>query len=152
MQEFIRLSGVQIDEWGKPTAPPLQILEGMGIEKYDVQIQDQSISDFNKQQTFNAVMAMRDGGIIFEDSFIIQNAPIKNVDEALASNQKARNDLIMFLKQQIMVMQEQMGNMVPKEEGQPNRKKSQPANARQGKSASQNGKRSMVGGQLGMPG
>lgn len=128
---------------GQVVEPPLQLPINPDVTQYDVVIQDQALSDFNKQQTFNAVMAMRGGGIPLDDTFVIKSAPIKNVDEALISNQKARNDLLMQAMQQIQILQEQVGQLgkqVPKTTNQQ-------ANAQTGRNAGQAGKRSMTGGQ-----
>jgi len=155
-QLFMKLTGIQYDEMGNPIAPPINFQDGLNVDLYDVQIQEQSISDFNKQQTFNAIVTLQQMTPtgMFDDNFLIENAPIKNVDEAIASNQKHRQNVIAMLMQQVQMLQgqlEQTQKLVPKEEkGQPNRAKVQPANAQSGRSASQAGQRSMIGGQLGV--
>lgn len=158
-QEFMKLVAPQFDQLtGQMTAPPVQLPLSLDVAQYDVVIQDQSVSDFQKQQSFNAIIAMQGMNPqgMFDEQFIIKNAPIKNTDDALASNEKHRNDIMFMMQQQMMMMQQQIAELeksVPKDnspKGKPNRSPSQPANAMKGANASQAGQRSMVGGQLGM--
>jgi hypothetical protein len=114
---------------------------------YDVIIEDVSISDFNKQQTFNASMALQ--GLhpygMFTDDWLIKSAPIKNVDSALISNEKVRTDVIQQQQQMIQMLQGQLEitqKLIPK---QPNQAK----NAVTGKTQSQAGQNSMLGGARG---
>lgn len=130
-QEFLKIMVGPTDPMtGMPTLPPLQFPISLDVLDYDVVIEDQSISDFNKQQSFNATEALVGGGVLFDDEFRIKNAPIKDVDGAITSNAKAKQDLFMM-----MVKQASM---------------SQAGNAVTGQNAPQAGKRSMVGGQNGL--
>lgn len=134
---------------GEVLAPPLGYPLDISAVDYDVTIEDQAISDFNKQQAFNATEALVAGGVPLDDEYRIRNAPIKNTDEALASNQKARQDIMQAMALQIQMLQDEVGQLkkqAPKGEG------NQRGNAVTGKSAPQAGRRSMVGGQLGIPG
>jgi len=142
-QNFKKLAGPQINPvTGQMTALPLALPFTVDVAEYDVRIEEKSVSDFNKQQTFNATEALVAGGVPLDDTFRIRNAPIKDTDAALASNEKARNDIMQQMMLQIQMLQAQVGNLEkqvprqnPKSQGQ------------KGKSASQAGKRSMVGGQ-----
>lgn len=156
---FQKLVAPKIDPMtGQIIAPPVQLPLQPDVAQYDVIIQDQSVSDFQKQQSFNAIMAMQgmSPNGMFDNEFIIKNAPIKNTDDALASSEKHRNDMMFQMQQMMMQMQNQISELeksVPKDnspKGKPNRNPSQPSNAMQGRNASQAGQRSMVGGQLGM--
>lgn len=133
-----------------PTPVPLPL--SLDIEHYDVIVEDKSLSDFNKQQTFNAIEAMVQGGVFFTDDFRIRNAPIKDIDGAIASNRQARMDVIRQLMIQVQILQSQIQDMqklIPREnKGGPTQQ------GGKGKAASQAGQRSMVGGanMLGMKG
>jgi len=133
---------------GVPVPPPVPLPLSLDVEKYDVEVEDKSINDFNKQQTFNAVEAMVQGGVFFTDGYRIKNAPIKDVDGAIESNQQARMDIIrqlMGMVQQLQGQLQQTEKLVPKE----NRPAQQ---GQRGKAAPQAGKNSMVGGGLGVMG
>ena len=133
---------------GQPMLPPMQVPLPLDVEQYDVVIEDKALSDFNRQQSFNAVESLAGSGIIFTDTFRIQNAPIRNTDEALASNEKARNDLMRMLMMENQALKEQLG-VAQKEAG---KGQNQRANATRGKNEPQSGRRSMLGGQNGLPG
>ena len=160
--EFIKILIGKTDPMtGQPLEQPLQFPLPLDTVCYDVIIQDKAVSDLNKQQSFNAVEGLFAAGVPFEDTFRIKNSPIKDVDEALASNEEARNDIIKQLMGQIQMLQQEnefLAKQSPQEEtmesvkpkGQPNRSKHQPNNARQGAMASQTGQRSMIGGALGV--
>lgn len=135
---------------GMPLEPPLQFPLSIDIEHYDVIIQDTALSDFNKQQNFNAALALQqlDPMGMFDDEYLIKTAPLKDVDSALASNSRHKTDIVQQLMGQIQMLQEQLQQtekLVPKD-GKPNRNPSQPANAMRGKNQPQNGQRSMIGG------
>ena len=112
--------------------------------QYDVTIEDQSTSDFQKQQNFNAVMAMHGSGVLFTDQGIINQAPVKNVDALLADNQQARNDLIKMLLQKVQMLETQLGffQKVAQKATQQNQTK----NAQRGKAQPQAGQNMMLGG------
>ena len=131
---------------GQPMPPKIQMPLNIDMADYDVKIEDSSVSDFNKQQSFNAIEALVQGGVAMDDEFRIRNAPLKDTDGALASNQKARQDIIRMMQAQIQMLQAQLGQ-AQKEAKQGNRNRFQPRNKQQGQNASQAGKRSMVGGQ-----
>lgn len=127
---------------GQPTLPPIEFPLDINLLHYDIVIEDSALSDFNKQQTFNAVMALKGAGTAFTDDFLIKNAPIKDIDSALESNEKARNDIIQNLLAQNQMLQEMLGQaqkMLPKTTNQS-------ANAQRGKAQPQAGQRSMLGG------
>ena len=147
-EKFLRLSGYTIspegklvpltaDQEGNPLPPPIQWPLDPTTSKYDVKIVNSSVSDFNKQQAFNATESLVGGGVVLTDEFRIKQAPIKNTEDALESNQKARQDLIRALLAKIQMLEEQS---------------TPSSNARSGKNASQTGKRSMLGGQNGVLG
>jgi hypothetical protein len=152
-QKFLQVFGPTIDpQTGKMIAPPIQPPTN-DTAMYDVVVEDQSISDLNKQQSFNATMALHGQGILFEDDFMIKNAPIKNVDEALASNAKAQQDMIRMLMQKVQMLEQQLSQavkMIPKNPGQGGSSKpsggNQAANAQRGKAQPQTGPQSMIGG------
>jgi len=143
---------------GIPLQPPLQLPLNVDVAHYDVEITDSALSDFNKQQSFNAVESLVSLNVPFTDSYRIQNAPIKDVDSAIASNEEARNDII---RQQQMIIEglqsqlEMTQKLIPTESkvamGQAGAKmkksSNQKKNAQTGASQSQAGMRSMVGGQ-----
>ena len=143
-QKLMELMGPEIDPVsGQPIAPPLPPVTNDSA-MYDVVIQDQSLSDLNKQQSFNAAMALHGQGILFEDDFMIKSAPFKDPDEALASNAKAQQDMIRMLMQKVQMLQTALGQvqkMVPKNNGG-----NQSANASRGKAQPQAGRQSMIGG------
>ena len=144
-QEFAKLSGPQIDPITQQmTAPPLQWPAQIDIAQYDVVVEDQSTSDFRKQQTFNAIMALRGDGVLFTDEAMIRNAPVKDVESLIADNEKARQDVLRMLMQQNAMLQAQVGQMekmIPKDPA----KQNQAANASKGKSAPQT-RQTMPGG------
>ena len=153
-QKFMEVFGPTIDpQTGQMTAPPMQP-PANDSASYDVVIQDQSISDLNKQQSFNAAMALHGQGVLFEDDFMIKTAPFKDPDEALASNAKAQQDMIRMLMQKLQMADQQIAQlqkMIPK--GTPgnappakNNGGNQAANAQRGKAQPQAGKQSMIGG------
>ena len=152
-QKFLQVFGPTIDpQTGKMIAPPIQPPTN-DTAMYDVVVEDQSISDLNKQQSFNATMALHGQGVLFEDDFMIKNAPIKNVDEALASNAKAQQDMIRMLMQKVQMLEQQLSQavkMIPKNPGQGGSSKpsggNQAANAQRGKAQPQTGPQSMIGG------
>ena len=141
-QRFMQLAMPQMDMMGQIIAPPIQFPLQLDTANYDVVIQDESISDFNKQQSFNAAIGLVNIGVVLDDEFLIKNAPIKNTDEALVSNQKKKADIMQQMMMQMQMMQEQIGQL---EKQAP---KQNPKNqGSKGKTASQAGKRSMIGGQ-----
>lgn len=148
-QKFMELViGPKDPMTGQPLQPPLQLPLQPSVAHYDVMIQDEALSDFNKQQSFNAAMALHQGGVLLKDETLIKSAPIKDVDEFLSSNLQARQDVIRQ-QQQIIQMLEDKLNMamkaIPKE-----KKNGQAANAVQGRNQPQAGQRSMLGGMMGM--
>ena len=146
-QRFMQLVSPQQDMMGNIIAPPLQMPLQLDVANYDVIMTDEALADFNKQQSFNASIGLVQVGVVFDDEFMIKNAPIKNTDEALASNQKKKQDIMQQMMQQMQMMQEQIGELqkqVPKE----NKPKGNPNNqGSKGKNQSQAGKREMLGGQ-----
>lgn len=129
---------------GQPLEPPLQFPIALDVADYDVIVEDQAVSDFNKQQSFNAVEALVSGGVPMDEEFRIKNAPIKNTDEAIAGYLKKRADIMNMLIAENQMLKEQMGEMqksMPKGEG------NQRSNAVRGKNEPQTGKKSMLGGQ-----
>ena len=143
---------------GQVVAPPVPLPLSLDVEHYDITIEDSSVSDFNKQQTFNGIEALVAGGVPLDDTFRIKNAPIKAVDEALASNEKAKTDIIRQLEQEIQMLEAQLQatqKMVPKESGTPptlirtgQHSTNQRTNAQIGANQNQSGQRSMIGGAL----
>lgn len=126
-QRFMELLVGKTDPFtGMPIELPLQFPPRIDVAQYDVIIEDKAVSDLNKQQAFNATLALHQSGIVFDDEFLIRQAPIKNTDEALVSNRKAKQDML----RQIIAMQVQ----------------GQQANAVRGKNQPQNGRQSMIGG------
>jgi len=128
---------------GVIVSPDGQMLD-LSVLDYDAKIENQAVSDFNKQQAFNAIAALQSLNPMgmFTDDYMIKNAPIKNVDDALESNQRHRQDLVMMMAQQIQMLQEenrQMSKQIPKQNNQK-------GNAQKGKSAPQAGRQSMLGG------
>ena len=113
------------------------------VADYDVVATDQSISDLNKQQSFNAASALHQMGFIMDAKYMIMNAPIKNPDEALASHERAEADVVRMLLAENEMLKAQVGEMkkmIPRGGG------GQAANAQRGKNQPQAGKRSMIGG------
>lgn len=130
-------------------APPVPLPLTLETEHYDVTIQDQALSDFNKQQSFNAAAELTQLGVGFDAEFMINNAPLKNPEEALASHNKWKADIVRQMQQIIQIQQqqlEQLGQAQPKQGGGGNGKPPQRGNARRGKSAPQAGAQSMIGG------
>lgn len=153
-QKFMELVIGELDPMtGKPTQPPIQLNPDgtLPLESahYDVIIQDSALSDFNKQQTFNGVMALQqlDPMGMFEDEFLIKSAPIKDVDAALASNKAKKNDIIQQLQQIIQVQKIQIDTLAKNQatEDKPPKSNGQHANAQKGKSAPQT-RQNMLGG------
>ena len=145
-QEFNRLFIGKIDPiTQQPLEPPLQIPFQANILEYDISVRDKSISDFKKQQSFNASLALHQGGFIMDGEYVILHAPIEDAEDALQSHYKARNDVIQQLVNEVNMLQEQLGQaqkMIPKES-------KQKANAVKGRNQPQSGQRSMIGGQKG---
>lgn len=143
-QKLMELLGPVLDpQTGQPTAPPLGPITN-DAASYDAVIQDQSVSDLNRQQGFNAAMALHGQGILFEDDFMIKSAPFKDPDMALESNKRAQSDMIRMLMQKVQMLTAALGQ-VQKQAGQ-TRGGNQPANAARGKAQPQAGQRSMLGG------
>jgi hypothetical protein len=146
METFAALVGPKVDPMsGQVLAPALEMPLNLDIVHFDVRVQDQATSDFNKQTSFNAVEQLVAGGVPMDAEFRIKNAPIKNTDEALVSYQKARNDILMALMQENQMLKEEL-NVAQKEASKSANKVSN------GKVAPQAGKRSMPGGQNGVLG
>lgn len=123
-----------------PDGQPLNL----SILDYDAKIENQAVSDMSKQQAFNAIAALQSLNPMgmFTDDYMIKNAPIKNVDDALESNLRHRQDILMQLMAQNQMLQEQnqdLQKQVPKQNNQK-------GNAQKGKSAPQSGRQSMLGG------
>jgi hypothetical protein len=115
----------------------------LDVEHYDVQIQDEALSDFNKQQSFNAAAELVQMGFGMDADYMISNAPIKNPEEALASHNRWKTDIVRQQQAVIEQLTQALG-IVQKQQGstsQPQR-----ANARKGKAAPESGIRSMLGG------
>ena len=145
-QEFLKLTTPQMNPMTGEMIPPLQFPFPIDTVNFDVIIENQAVSDLNKQQAFNATEALVQGGILFDDEYRIKNAPIKNIDDALLSNQKAKMDFMRRLMAENQMLKNQLGEaekLIPKEN------KGQARNAIIGRNASQSGKRSMLGGQNG---
>jgi len=136
---------MQPDVMGNPPPPPVPLPLTLDIVHYDVKIEDKSVSDFNKQQSFNAAIELKNTGTLFDDEFMIRNAPLKDVDAAIESNRLARQDMIRNLMMQVEILKAQLGEaqkMIPK---------NPTSQGGKGKAAPQGGKRSMMGGEtLGM--
>lgn len=147
-QKFIEiLIGKRDPITGMPLEPPIQFPLQPDIIEYDVVIEDMAISDFQKQQQFNSVIAAKSMGIPFDDEYIIKCMPIKDVDSALQSNLKARTDIMMQLMQENQVLKDALGVKQKQESG----KGTQARNAVIGRMQPQNGVNSMAGGALGVP-
>lgn len=143
-QKLMELVGPVLDpQTGQMIAPPLPPITN-DAASYDAVIQDQSLSDLNKQQSFNAAMALHGQGILFEDDFMIKSAPFKDPDMALESNKKAQQDMIRMLMQKVQMLTAALGQ-AQKQAGQ-TKGGNQPANAARGKAQPQAGQRSMIGG------
>lgn len=155
-----------LDPMGQPTMDPatgmpamrppiVQLPLNLDIADFDIVIQDQALTDFNKQQSFNALEALVAGGVLMDDEFRIRNAPLKDTDGALASNAKQKNDQMRMMMVQMQMMQMQIQELSKGQGGggggggpRGNRGAgNQRRNAQNGKNAPQNGKRSMMGGQ-----
>jgi len=154
-EEFINVVvGKRDPLTGQPVQQPLQFPLQLSTEEYDVVIEDTAVSDMANQQSFNAMMAMRGSEIPFEDDTIIKNAPIKDVDDAIASNERAKSDIMKQMAQTIQMLQaqlEQTQKLIPPENRMPQAPKNgkganQHANAATGKHAPQAGQNSMLGG------
>lgn len=145
-QDFNRLIIGKLDPIsGQPLEQQLQIPFQANSLEYDVSVADRSTSDFRKQQSFNASLALHQSGFIMDGEYVILHAPIEDAEDALQSHYKARNDVIQQLVNEVNMLQEQLGQaqkMIPKES-------KQQANAVKGKTSSQAGQRSMIGGQKG---
>lgn len=151
-QRFLMLSGYTIqngqlvplmaDEEGKPLPPPIEWPLDNSTARYDIVIQNQSASDFNKQQAFNATEALVGGGVPLTDEFRIKQSPMKNVQDALEANKAARQDIIKALTVQIQMLTQQNKEL--------SKSSTQAANGKEGARESQAGKRSMLGGQNSM--
>jgi hypothetical protein len=142
-EKFAKYFMPQPDPLTGQMSEPLQFPFDVDAVSYDVEIQEQAVSDLNKQQSFNAAMALG-GRDMFTDDYLIENAPIKNVDDALISAEKKRQDIINQLMMQLQMLQEQLNQtekLVPKE-NKPNQIK----NAQRGKNQPQAGRQSMLGG------
>jgi hypothetical protein len=123
---------------------PLQFPFEVDSISYDVEIQEQAISDLNKQQSFNAAMALG-GREMFTDDYLIMNAPIKNTDDALVSADKKRQDIMIQMAQQIQMLTQELQQtqkLIPKE----NKPINQHKNAQTGRNQPQAGQQSMLGG------
>lgn len=155
--EMVRIVGLQVwQTLGLILLPPSNEMpdgrivtqEGapldLSILDYDARIENQAVSDFNKQQSFNAIAALQSMNPMgmFTDDYMIKNAPIKNVDDALESNTRHRTDLLMQMMQQIQMLESQVGELSKQVPKQNNQK----GNAIKGRNAPQTGQRSMVGG------
>lgn len=144
-QKFQELATPKVNENGQIERMGLKIPLDRTITNYDVRISDQSINDLDKQQSFNAMLALSQNGILFDDEYKIKNSPIKNIDDALLSNKKARNDVIRQLQTQVQQLIELLGEKVQREKQDP---KAQGAKGKsQSQAGTQAGKRSMIGGQ-----
>jgi len=171
-QKFARILGIRkfmqlISPIFDPTSgqmlePPVQFPIDKQTVQYDVIIEDQALSDFNKQMTFNAAMELQSASPqgMFDEEFLIKNAPLKNMDDALASNQKHKQNVMQAMMGQIQSLSEQVKNLiklVPKENrpidgsetGAPPIQ-NRGSNAQIGRNAPQSGIRSMTGGQNGL--
>lgn len=141
-KEFLELVLGPLDpQSGQPILPPIQFPLPNDTVNYDVIVEDQSVSDFNKQQTFNAVMALKSSGVPFTDDYMIKSAPLRDVDGALESNQKARTDIINMLLQQNQMLTTMLQGA--QKESKPTNQK---GNAQRGRSQPQVGPQSMLGG------
>lgn len=150
VQKFMELLQPEVNPMtGQIIELPLQMPVQIDAAQYDVKIEEQSVSDFNKQQTFNAavtIQGMNPMGV-FDMEYIISNAPMSDIDGAIASYRKHREDIVNQLMMQVQMLQsenQEIRKAIPKEK---------PENQGQkGRTASQAGKRSMVGGQNGVMG
>lgn len=154
-QYFDSLTQPQQDQLsGRVLPPKIQLPLNMQLADYAVKIQDMSVSDFNKQQSFNAIEELVETGVPFTDDYRIRNAPIRDTDAALNANSQARMDLVKMLMSKVQFLEnevKELGGSDNSDQGgggnprhQPNRR-----NQRQGRNAKQSGKRSMLGGQNG---
>lgn len=135
--------GLTLSPEGKIVSPNGQVLDLSTLD-YDVKMENQSVSDFNKQQSFNAIAALQSLNPMgmFDDTYMIKNAPIKNVDDALLSNQIHKQDILMQLMAQNQMLQnenQQLQKQIPKTNNQK-------GNGQKGKGAPQSGRQSMLGG------
>jgi len=113
----------------------VQRMNDVTVGKYDVMIEDSSISDFERQQEFNAFLAMKQMGAPISWELIGQRAPVKNPEMLLKD-----------MKQQEMLIAQAM--MIPQPQTPGNGQKGKKA---EGGNAPQAGTRSMMGGTTGMP-
>ena len=142
-KQFMELLIGEIDPMtGEPMEQPIQFPLQPDLTQYDVVVSDQALSDFNKQQSFNAVEALQQSGLPFDAEFRIRNAPIRNTDEAVDAFRKARTDVMRYVMAENAMLKDQLKQA---SKGQPNRDKNQPSSARDGANASQS-RQSMVGG------
>lgn len=140
---FMKIAGVQLDPMtGQVIAPPLEWPLQIDLVEYDIVIEDQSISDFQKQQSFNATSALIQMGFGMDAEYVIMNSPINNPEEALASHMRWRQDQMRAMMAYIEQLEAEI-KAAPKEGGKQDPK----AQGSKGKNASQAGQRSMVGGQ-----
>lgn len=141
-QRFMELMQPKVDPMtGQILEAPLRLPFMPDVTEYDVTIQEKAVSDFKKQQTFNATMALKGSGVLFTDDYVIENAPIENIPEALDSNKEARNDVIAMQQQQIAMLQAALGQAQKNQ-----RPVNQTSNAQRGRSQPQAGPQSMLGG------
>lgn len=150
--EFLKTISPEFDQMtGQMITPPVQFPLDPQTTEYDVIIEDQAVSDFKQQQSFNAIMALQTASPIgmFDEEFLIKAAPIKNTDEALASHQRHKQDMMLQMFNQMNMMQQQInllsGQVAKEQKGGPNRSPNQPKNAQQGANAPQH-RQSMLGG------
>jgi hypothetical protein len=129
---------------GQPLEPPLQLPVNIDAAQYDVIIQDKSLSDFQKVQAFNSVMALHQSGFIVDADYMFTHAPIENPEEALASHNKAEGAIL----KQVMAENEILKQMLKMKPEGGGGSSGQAANAQKGKAQNQAGQRSTVGGQL----
>lgn len=155
-ERFLELSGLVITPDGQlapnPMAgminpvtnnkipPPIQFPLSPNIQDYDVVIKEQAISNLQKQEAFNTLMSLTQT-YPFDPEYIIMHSPIKNPEEAVESNRKARADIINALTQENEMLKEMLGEAQKAAKGNPN------AQGNRGKVQSQAGKRKSVGGQ-----
>lgn len=150
IQQFLELAGYMWDVESKTLVPmledpltgeqiiPIEFPLDLSIAKYDVKIEDKSVSDYNKQMSFNAIEALVAGGVLLDEEYRIRNAPVHDVPAALASNKKAKMDRLRQLEMALNMLMEEndmLKKQVPSQQGA------------QGRAAPQAGRRSMVGGQ-----
>jgi hypothetical protein len=143
-QLFMQMVNPVVDEnTGQMIQPGIQFPLQIDAVFYDVVIQDQSISDFQKQQAFNAALALHQAGFIMDGEYMIMNAPITNPEEAYASHQKAKADMLVMLMNEIESLQGQL------KESQKAAPKDPKAQGGKGKAQAQAGRQKMIGGTAG---